>query len=72
MPPVAASTATLHFTAVAGKTYTLLYRDNLVTGAWLNLANISAQSTTGPVAVNDPTFGSAPSRFYRLVTPALP
>jgi hypothetical protein len=68
----AGSTATIHFTAVAGKTYTVLYRTNLVTSSWLKLADVPAQGSTGPVAVNDPAFGGSKSRFYRLTTPSLP
>jgi hypothetical protein len=64
--------ASIHFTAVAGKTYTVLYRTNLLTGTWLKLADVPAQGSTGPVTVNDPAFSGSNSRYYRLTTPSLP
>jgi hypothetical protein len=69
---VGSGSAAIHFNAVAGKTYTVLYRTNLVTGTWLKLADVSAQGSTGPVTVNDPAFSGAGSRYYRLTTPVLP
>jgi len=66
------SIATIHFNAVASKTYTVLYRTNLTLGAWQKLADVPAQGSTGPVSVNDPAFGGSKSRFYRLTTPTLP
>jgi hypothetical protein len=68
---VAGSTVAVHFTAVAGKTYSVLYRNSLATGTWLKLADVAAQPGTGPVTVNDPAIGGT-SRFYRLVTPEVP
>jgi hypothetical protein len=59
----------LGFNAVAGKTYTLLYRDSLNEGAWLKLADFAAQPTSTFVEFNDPAVGNAKSRYYRLVTP---
>jgi hypothetical protein len=69
---VAGSTATIQFTAVAGKTYSVLYRDNPAAGAWLKLSDVPAQSQTCFVTVNDPSLGTSTARFYRLATPALP
>lgn len=65
------SPVTLEFIAVAGKSYTVEYRDALDAGAWRKLGNQPSPSITGPVRVSDtaPTSGS---RFYRLVTPARP
>jgi hypothetical protein len=60
------------FTAVAGKTYTILYRADLGTGSWLKMADIPAQGQTGPVTVPDSIPGTPSTRFYRLVTPSLP
>jgi hypothetical protein len=59
----------LHFTAAAGKSYTILYKANLSGGVWLNLTNVAAQPVNGPVTVSDPVGGG--NRFYRLLTPAL-
>ena len=68
---VAAGTAAIHFNAIAGRTYSILYRGDLQNSSWLKLVDIPAQGSTGVVTVNDPNIGSA-VRFYRLVTPKLP
>jgi len=68
---VSAGSAAIHFNAIAGRTYSILYRGDLQTGSWLKLVDIPAQGSTGVVTVNDPTIGAGP-RFYRLVTPKLP
>ena len=61
---------TLHFTGVAGHSYTLQYRTSL-SGAWQKLADVPIVGATGSQAVTDASVGIA-ARFYRLVTPALP
>ncbi|HEX7861610.1 MAG TPA: lamin tail domain-containing protein, partial [Verrucomicrobiae bacterium] len=61
--------ASVNFDAVAGKTYSIQYCDDLGSGSWLKLRDVSGM--TGAVTVNDP----APllnERFYRLVTPSIP
>ena len=62
----------IQFNAVAGKTYSVLYRDDLSSGLWLQLAAVPAQDTNGVVTIYDPTMGAAAARFYRIVTPAQP
>ncbi len=62
----------IQFTAVAGKTYSIFYSDNLSDGPWLKLPNVQAQPTTGPVGVPDTGAGGSATRFYRIATPALP
>ncbi len=69
---ISSGSATLHFNAVAGKTYSILYRTELANGTWLTLTNIDAQASSGPIGINDPGFGPTGGRFYRLVTPRLP
>ena len=69
---VAGSAPALQFSAVAGKTYTVLYSDNLNSAVWSTLQNVPAQASDGVVTIPDSTLGSAPTRFYRLVTPQLP
>jgi Lamin Tail Domain/Bacterial TSP3 repeat len=66
-----ASGTDLRFEAVAGKTYTILYRDTLSGGSWQKLADVPASATTQIVTVHDAT-GAIAARFYRLDTPALP
>src|SRR5262249_28446054 len=41
----------LHFQAAAGRTYTVQYRDNPASGAWVKLQDIPAQSSPGVVEV---------------------
>ena len=69
---VAGGTTTLHFNAIAGKTYSVLYRDDVASGSWFKLADVPAQGSTGVVSATDPTMGGSATRFYRIVTPAQP
>lgn len=62
----------LEFVAIAGKTYTILFREGLVAGTWQPLASISARPDNEPVIVIDADAGVVPARIYRLVTPAQP
>jgi len=62
----------LRFTAVAGRTYSVLWNGDLKNGTWSKLADVAAQSVTGPVTVTDPTNQFSAQRFYRLVTPQSP
>ncbi|MEW6158352.1 MAG: lamin tail domain-containing protein [Verrucomicrobiota bacterium] len=67
-----ATTARLKFQAVAGKTYSILYRDQLDNGSWRKLADIPARPVNETVEIPDNNVASAQTRFYRLVTPAVP
>jgi hypothetical protein len=67
---IAGNSISLEFNAIAGKTYSIFYSIDL--GSWQRLSDVPAQSQTGPMVVNDPTAGSAPVRFYRLITPKSP
>jgi hypothetical protein len=62
--------ATLRFTAVSNRTYSVLYRETLLVSPWLKLADLSAH-TTNRVAVV-PDTGTNSQRYYRLVTPSVP
>ncbi len=68
---VASGNVTLSFQAVAGRTYSVLYTSSLTGPTWTKLADMPAQVVTQTVSVNDPQAPAA-TRFYRLVTPALP
>ena len=60
------------FTAQAGQTYSVLYRDALdASHPWTKLADIPAQATTGPYTFTDTT-ATPPHRFYQVVTPSQP
>lgn len=64
---------TLVFTAEAGKTYSVLYRDALDDAhPWVKLLNVPAQAITGPYEAKDLNANVSATRFYRLVTPAQP
>ncbi len=62
----------LRFQAVAGKTYTVQYRDSLVVGDWLRLQDIGPNATSGPVEITDPNSDQRAVRYYRVITPARP
>ncbi|HXG49248.1 MAG TPA: lamin tail domain-containing protein, partial [Methylomirabilota bacterium] len=47
----------IRFQAVAGRTYTLQYRDTLGPGEWRRATDIPAQGVSGVVEVTDPTAG---------------
>lgn len=59
--------ATISFTAVSNRTYTVEYTDSLSTGLWTKLADAVAQPATRTETVVDAAALSV--RFYRLVTP---
>ncbi|WP_265594624.1 lamin tail domain-containing protein [Haloferula sp. BvORR071] len=61
----------IHFTAQAGRTYTVQYSEALGAGAWQKLTDLPAQGATGETSVNDPGASGKPHRFYRIVTPAV-
>ncbi|HKQ37842.1 MAG TPA: fibronectin type III domain-containing protein, partial [Verrucomicrobiae bacterium] len=67
---VTSTTATLRFTAVANKSYTIQYRDSLGSGSWQNLVPIPSQGTTHTVTYPDNLPPGLTSRFYRLVSPS--
>jgi hypothetical protein len=66
---VAGSSTLIHFTAVAGKWYTLLYTDGLAPANWQPLNDILPQAVTGPVSITDTNHPATATRFYRLATP---
>jgi hypothetical protein len=63
---------TLRFTALAGKSYSVLFGASLDAGGWRKVADVPAGPSSGPVEVTDPAGSGFATRFYRLVTPALP
>ena len=62
----------LRFTAAAGQTYTVQFRDSWANGNWSTLTNVSAQPSTQPVDITDPILNATPQRFYRIVSPQQP
>ena len=61
----------LRFTAMPNKSYTVLYREAINSGAWLTLTNVSQVPIIRGATVYDRA-GAGSTRFYRLATPALP
>jgi hypothetical protein len=61
----------IRFTAVAGRTYTLQYRNSFGAGDWARLIDVPIQATTGLTELVDIS-ATGTQRFYRLVTPATP
>jgi hypothetical protein len=62
----------LQFHTVAGKSYTVQYCEALAEGVWRKLADVAAGSVQRLVEVSDSVPNGHPSRYYRLITPAMP
>lgn len=60
----------IHFTATAGATYSVQYKNDLNAPTWTKLTDVTPQSA-GDYDVTDST-AAAETRFYRFVTPAQP
>lgn len=60
----------IHFTAVAGKTYSVRYKTALTDPTWTALAHIPASGSTLPMTVTDTPPLGAGKRFYQVVTPS--
>ena len=61
--------ARLSFFAVAGRSYSVLFRDEAGTGVWSKFADAPARATNRVAEVLIQPPPPVPSRFYRLVTP---
>lgn len=62
----------IRFTAVAGKSYTVQYKNALNEPTWTKLADVLAQPAAVEIEVQDATLTTETQRFYRVVTPAQP
>ena len=62
----------IHFTAMQGIAYTIQYKNALTDPAWLHLADIAAPAAPQVIDYLDTSVGTAPKRFYRVVTPPVP
>jgi len=58
------------FRAIAGRTYSVLYSNDLTKSNWTELARASAEATDRSVEIVDSL--TPGTRFYQLVTPAVP
>ncbi len=61
----------IRFYGYAANSYTVQYADSLSGTIWVTLQNISP-AASGPIEVVDTIQSGNKSRFYRLVTPAIP
>jgi len=62
---------TITFTAVAGKSYSVLYRNSMsISASWQKLKTIDPQPSDTDVTVEDPTAWGKTDRYYEIVTPA--
>ncbi|MBI5386525.1 MAG: immunoglobulin domain-containing protein [Verrucomicrobia bacterium] len=74
-PPAAASGAVaLTFEAVAGKSYSLRFAEELPLPAtsWLTVTSVVAEASNRVITVQDPSATNSARRYYRLQTPAAP
>src|ERR1700730_2437965 len=62
----AGSTYQISFPAVAGKTYRLEYRDDLIAGNWALLVDGIFSASGGTLQIVDPSAAGLSKRFYRL------
>jgi hypothetical protein len=60
------------FTAAAGQTYTVQFRDSLADGVWSKRTDVPAQPSERTVEITDPILPSSAQRFYRIVSPQQP
>lgn len=61
----------VHFEARSNKTYTVQYKDEPGAQIWTKAADVLMTATNRSVSVTNQV-GSAPIRFYRLLTPQVP
>ncbi|HXG46339.1 MAG TPA: lamin tail domain-containing protein [Methylomirabilota bacterium] len=64
------ASASITFSAVAGRTYTVQFSDDLKSGQWTNLGSVPARNANHTPTLVDPH--PSPARVYRLVTPYQP
>ncbi len=60
------------FTALAGKSYTVRYKNNLTDPTWTVLQQIASPGADTVLTVNDTPPANTPKRFYQVVTPQQP
>ena len=60
------------FNAVVGQTYSLQTRDNVASGTWTKVSDVTGVTSTGLREVTDAVVPATKARFYRIVTPAQP
>jgi len=62
----------VHFNAIAGKTYTVKFKNDLSETTWMKLGDVPAHDADAFVDVADPGSTTQTHRYYKVVTPAEP
>ena len=62
----------VRFTAIAGKTYTVRFKNALTEAAWTKLTDLPAQPADTLLAVPDPSASAETRRYYQVITPQQP
>lgn len=62
--------ARVSFNAIAGKTYTIEYRDGIDAGVWSRLGDVVPRNVNWTATLTDPT--PTTNRYYRIATPKRP
>lgn len=70
-PSVAAGGFSFSLNCIAGRSYTILYRDALANPTWHKLQDVPSQATAHTVNISVPTEASS-GRFFKVVTPQWP
>ena len=67
--PVETDGVRLSFTAQAGKTYAIQFRESLTTGDWQELVDVPAEGSARLYTFTDSLPPGTRTRFYRLIIP---
>jgi hypothetical protein len=62
----------IRFSALAGRSYSVQYKNDLIDGPWLTLQQVPAQAATTFMQINDPDGVNVSERFYRVISPQAP
>ncbi len=62
----------LRFRVAPNRSYSVLYSHSASNGPWSKLTDIEPQPDPTAMVVTDPITSGSPTKFYRLVTPAIP
>ena len=72
VPAEAGAPLQIRFTGTAGRSYSVLWREQPDAGLWQVLTDIPPLAVDQPLIVPDPAVTNQLQRFYRLVTPMRP
>jgi hypothetical protein len=63
---------TLQFPSVANHSYSVQYRSNILSGVWQKLGDVGPFGTNSVITLSDSFVPAQATRYYRIVTPAVP